>query len=209
MLYGRLPTSRMSAGKRLKSYSSASEQCTVTRGGGNSLASRDARSRSSSITSSLPTRSSSGRVRAPSPGPISTMKSSWAGLMASTMRASTRGSCRKCCPNLLRGRCELNGELDGFDQAAGIGFAGPGEVERSAVVDRGAHERQAEGDVHALAEACVLEHRQSLVVIHGEHGVGVFHPVGNEQRVGRNRAACRDAFFHGLGDGRSDHLHVL
>src|SRR5438105_4213975 len=159
MLYGRLPTRRMPAGKRAKSYSSASAQCTVTRGGGNSLASPDARSRSSSITCKPETRCSSGRVSAPSPGPISTMKSAEEGLIASTMRESTRGSWRKCCPNLLRGRCEVDGKLHRLDQAARVGASGAGEVERGAVVDRGAHEGQPERDVHPLAEARVLQHR--------------------------------------------------
>src|SRR5262245_17983138 len=111
------------------------------------------------MTSILPTLESSGFVSAPSPGPISTMNSPGAGLMASMMRASTPGSCRKCCPNRLRGRCELNGELDGFDQAARVGASGAGEIERGAVIDRGAHERQAERHVHAAAEGRVLQDR--------------------------------------------------
>src|SRR6476646_4915496 len=137
----------------------------------------EARSRSSSITSIFLTLDSKGLVRAPSPGPISTMKSSATGLIASTMRARTPGSCRKCCPNLLRGRCKLDGELHRLDQAAGIGLAGAGEVERGAVVDRGAHERKAEGHVDAAAERGVLEHRQALVVVHRQHCVGALAPL--------------------------------
>src|SRR5437660_4261385 len=166
MLYGRLPTKRIPAGKRPKSYSSASAQCTVSWYGGKRAASAAARSRSSSMASSFPTRSMSGALSAPSPGPISTSTSPGCGAIASTRRASTRGSCRKCCPNLLRGRCELDRKLERLAQAAGIGAAAAGDVERGAVVNRGTHERQPERDVHAPAERGVLEHGQSLVVIH-------------------------------------------
>src|SRR5688572_2678220 len=106
------------------------------------------------------------------------MKSSAEGWMASTMRVRTPCSCRKCCPKRLRGRCELDGKLHRFDQAAGVGAAGARDVERGAVVDRGAHERQAEGHVDALAERRVLEHRQALVVVHREHRVGGFNRCG-------------------------------
>src|SRR6185436_17021273 len=158
------------------------------------------------ITSIFLTLDSNGFVRAPSPGPISTMNSSGAGAIASTMRARTRGSCRKCWPNLLRGRCKLDGELHRLDQAAGVGLAGAGEVERGAVVDRGAHEGKAEGDVDAAAERGVLEYRQSLVVVHGKHRVGVLEPLRDEQRVGRDRSGGVDA---GGGDGRRDDVLVL
>src|SRR3989441_5377960 len=187
MLYGRLPTRRRPAGKRAKSNSSASAQCTVSLNGGKHAASAAARSRSSSIASSLPARSRSGPVSAPSPGPISTRKSFAAGETASTMRASTRGSCRKCWPNLLRGRCEVDGKLQRLGEAARVGAVGAGKIERRAVVDGRADERQAERDVHAAAEARVLQHRQSLVVIHGEHAIGLAQPLGHEQRIGGER----------------------
>src|SRR5436190_21397002 len=151
MLYGRLPTRRMPEGKRAKSNSSASAQCTVSLKGGKRAASADARSRSTSIASSLPARSMSGAVSAPSPGPTSTGKSFGEGETASTMRASARGSCRKCCPKRFRGRCgglsELGGKLERFGEAGGVAPAGAGKIERRAVIDRGADERQAERHV--------------------------------------------------------------
>src|SRR4051812_34523770 len=150
-----------------------------------SLTSRSARSRSISIVSTFPVFARSSRVRTPSPGPISTMKSSLAGSIAATIFSSTHGSWRKCCPKRLRGRCELDGKLERLNQAAGIGLAGAGQVERRAVVDRRAHERQAERDVDAAAEARVLQHRQSLVVVHGERAVGSLEALGYEKRVGR------------------------
>src|SRR6185503_7070864 len=171
---------RMPRGSCPKSKSSASPWCTTIL----SCLRPAARSRSSSITSIFSTLESKSLVSAPSPGPISTMKSSFAGSTASRIFARTPRSCRKCWPNRLRGRCELNGELYRLDQAAGIGLAGACEVERGAVVDRGAHERKAEGHVDAAAEARVLEHRQSLVVVHGEHGVRLLQALGNEKRIG-------------------------
>src|SRR5688572_21787550 len=167
---------RMPAGNWPKSNARASAWWTVIL----SSESRAARSRSSSMTWMFPVLERTGRVRAPSPGPISTRKSSGDGSSASMIRASTPGSCRKCCPNLLRGRCELDGKLHRLDQASGVGLAAAGEVERGAVVDRGAHERQAERDIDAAAEARVLQHRQSLVVVHGEHRVGAFQPLRHE-----------------------------
>src|SRR5256885_13212369 len=192
----------MPGGKRLKSYSSASAQCTIRCGGGSSAASPEARSRSSSMTSKCPTNFSKCLVSAPSPGPISTMKSVFDGLMACTRRASTPGSCRKCWPKRLRGRCELDRKLGRLDQAARVRPAGSGELEGSAVVDRGAHERQAEGHVHAASEARVFEHREALVMVHGEHAIGAAQPLRHEQRVSGNRAARRDARVHGGGNGR-------
>ena len=53
-----------------------------------------------------------------------------------------------------------------------IDLARAGEVERRAVVDRGADDGQPERDVHRMAEGGVLEHRQPLVVVHRQHGVG-------------------------------------
>src|SRR5204863_2318088 len=199
----------MPGGKRVKSYSSASAQCTVRCGGGSSAASPEARSRSSSMTSKCPTNFSKCLVSAPSPGPISTMKSVFDGLMACTRRASTPGSCRKCWPKRLRGRCERDRKLGRLDQAARVGLAGSGELERGAVVDRGTHERQAEGHVHAASEARVFEHREALVMVHGEHAIGGAQPLRHEQRVSRNRAARRDARVRSGGNGGRDDLEGL
>src|ERR1700694_5855267 len=209
MLYGRLPTIRTPAGKRVKSYSSASAQCTVKRGGGNSAASREARSRSISIASIFPSFCRRGPVSAPSPGPISTMKSSLEGLMDSTRRASTRGSCRKCWPKRLRGRCEFDRKLGGLDQAARVGLPGASKRERGAMVDRGADERQAKRHGHAAPEPRVFEHRKALVVVHGERAIGCVQPLRHEPRVRGDRAARRNPRGRRSGNRRRDDLDVL
>src|SRR5574341_234764 len=199
----------MPSGKRAKSNSSASAQCTVSFQGGKVAARLEARSRSSSIASSFATFSSSGAVSAPSPGPISIRTSSGKGPMAATMRATTPFSWRKCCPNRLRGRCELDGKLQRLGKAARIGAPGAGEVERGAVIDGGAHERQAERDVHAAAEGSVLEHRQALIVIHGEHAGGALQALRHEKRVRRQRADRVDAGFRRLRDRGRDDVAIL
>ena len=55
------------------------------------------------------------------------------------------------------------------------------------MVDRGADPRQPERDVDRMAEACVLEHRQALVVVHREHRVVAREARGHECGVRRER----------------------
>ncbi len=77
------------------------------------------------------------------------------------------------------------------------------------MIDRGAHERQPERDVHAAAERGVLEHRQSLVVVHGEHAVRAFQALGDEERIGRQRSARFDAGCFRFGDRGGNDVPVL
>ena len=57
------------------------------------------------------------------------------------------------------------------DQAVGPRDAMAGDVERRAVIGRGAHEGQAERDVDRLVEGDRLDRDQRLIVIHGERRV--------------------------------------
>ena len=66
---------------------------------------------------------------------------------------------------------QLPGHADRLDQAGGVGPAAAGDVERRAVVGAGAHQRQAQRDVHALFDAEVLHRDQPLVVVHRDHHV--------------------------------------
>src|SRR5262245_49031139 len=75
-----------------------------------------------------------------------------------------------CTPSFMR---ERDGEVDGGGEAAGVGAVGAGEIERGAVIDGGAQDRQAERHVDRAIEAGVLDHGQALVVIHREHGVAL------------------------------------
>ena len=89
-------------------------------------------------------------------------------------------------------------------------LAGPRDVERRAVVDRRADDRQAERDVHAGVERHQLHRRVPLVVVHHDDRV-VAVPVHRleEHGVGRVRPAGRDARCDGRGDRGSDVLGVL
>ena len=77
----------------------------------------------------------------------------------------------------------LQGLFYGGAQAAGIGPAAAGQIQRRAVIHRGAHQRQAEGDIDGVAESLVFEHRQALVVVHRQHCVGTLQMGCGEQGV--------------------------
>src|SRR5690606_10648981 len=210
MLYGRLPTtlSVLGAGaSAAKSNSSAFARCTTSRPLPSSSAARASASRGSiSTTCNRPTRSTSGRVSAPWPPPISTTTSFGSGSIAATIFAITAGSCRKCWPKRLfawirviaamrraarsRGRaaCERERELDGRAEAVVPRAAGAGERERGAVVDRCPDDRQPERDVHDRAEIERLQRRQRLIVVHRDHDVAARERLGRERGVGRHRA---------------------
>ena len=67
----------------------------------------------------------------------------------------SRSGGRAATPSIVgaRGRRAMSSAMrEGGDQAGRIGAAGAGDVERSAVVRRGAHEGQAERDVDAAGE---------------------------------------------------------
>ena len=53
------------------------------------------------------------------------------------------------------------------------------------MIHRGAHKGQPQCDVDAFTEAGVFQHRQALVVIHGQHGIGALQHKGLKERVGR------------------------
>ena len=106
-------------------------------------------------------------------------------------------------------RGELDRQAGRGDEAAGIGAAGAGEVERRAVVHRGAHDGQPQRHVHRVAEAGVLEHRQALVVVHGQHHVVVRQRARHEHGVGRQRAVDQHAGGARALDGGRDHVAVL
>ena len=91
-------------------------------------------------------------MSAPRPGPIST--SACAGLRrdlahdaiehaAVVQEMLAEALAREDQAAVLAPLGELEREARGGDEAAGIGAAGAGEIERRAVVDRGAHDGQA------------------------------------------------------------------
>ena len=74
------------------------------------------------------------------------------------------------------------------EQTLCIGAAGTRKIERSPVIDRGAHDGQTEGDVDPSVEGGVLEHGQALVVIHGQLCMRAGETMLCEQRIGRERS---------------------
>src|SRR5438045_1804258 len=86
-------------------------------------------------------------------------------LHLSTFRANAAPS-GFCISLLSIAPRQCGSHLDRGAQTAGIRLARAGEVERGAVVDGGADQRQPERDIDAAPEACVFEHRQSLIMIH-------------------------------------------
>ncbi len=88
-----------------------------------------------------------------------------------------------------------------MDQAGGIGHAATGQVERRAVIDRHPRIRQAQGDVDCLLKACVLEHGQSLIVIHRQDCVEVDQHLRQKCAVGGQRSTQ----IQSLGAQRENH----
>src|SRR5438876_7538840 len=106
-------------------------------------------------------------------------------------------------------RGELEREVDRGIDAAGVRRARlrsiGREIERRAVVDRRANERQSERYVHATPEGGRLERGQALVVVHGDDRIVAARVVRYEDRVRGNRprdVVARDA--RGRDGGRYD-----
>ena len=59
-----------------------------------------------------------------------------------------------------------DGRVERGDHAARIRAARAGQIQRGAVIDRRADDRQPERDIDALAERRVLQHGQALIVEH-------------------------------------------
>ena len=201
--------------------SSASPSMIVSRPGKASASSASAAtargSRSMAVTCFAPA-SSSARVSPPGPGPISTMLTvlerrrrardprGEVGVeqemlaerfyrrqfVAANHLAERRQTWRQAAARWRA--CAISpASLQRGDQAGGIGLAGAGDVERGAVIGRGADEGQAEGDVDAAVEIDGLERDQRLVVIHAQRRVVTLARLGMEQRVGGEGAAGGDA----------------
>lgn len=85
----------------------------------------------------------------------------------------------------------------------------PRDVERSAVIGRGADERQAQGDIDALVELQRFQRDQGLVVIHAQGRIIARACPRREQRVARDGAESGDPLGLQGGDGRGDDAGFL
>ncbi|OAX65640.1 hypothetical protein A6R71_07360 [Xanthomonas translucens pv. arrhenatheri] len=106
-------------------------------------------------------------------------------------------------------RGQLRALRDRGEQAGRVGAAAPGQFQRGAVIDRHARVGQAQGQVHRLLEAAVLEHRQSLVVVHRQHRIDAGQFLRQERGVGRQRAEQAHAFAAQGVEDRHHHLDFL
>src|ERR1051326_5707053 len=170
-------------------------------------------SRSTATTRSAPS-SNSARVRPPGPGPTSYVVAFASGPAARAIRRVRFKSGRKFWPSNFRAAApcvamtspsggsgsaaaigQLRGESDGRKHAARIGLALSGNVQRGAVVGRGADDRQPQRNVHAFPESQCLHRDQRLVVIHAESGIVAGARTGMEHRVGgkRSKHVCASA----------------
>lgn len=70
---------------------------------------------------------------------------------------------------------EVDGKLNRGMQAADVRASRTRKRQGRTVIDRCSDDRQTERHVDGVPEAGVLEHRQSLIVKHGEEGVGLRH----------------------------------
>ena len=162
---------------------------------------------------------SSARVRPPGPGPTSITVTPSSGPAARAIRPVRLRSSRKFWPSDLRamrpwrridfaqrrqrvdhlagaiasGADEARRELERGDEARRARAAGAGDVERGAVIRRGAHERQAERHIDRMIERERLDRDQRLIVIHRERGVVAAPRGGVEHGVGRQRPARQNA----------------
>jgi hypothetical protein len=72
--------------------------------------------------------------------------------------------------------------------------------------DGGADDGQPQRHVDAGAEARVLEHRQALVVVHGEDAIAILQPPWMKQGIGRQRPGEGKAFGAKLFEHRVDRV---
>jgi hypothetical protein len=97
----------------------------------------------------------------------------------------------------------------GGEQAGVVGGAETGDVEGGAVIDAGADEGQADGDVDAVFDPEVLDGDEALVVVLGHHGVEGSGAGSHEDGVGGPGSADVDAFAPRGFDGGGDDVQVL
>jgi hypothetical protein len=81
--------------------------------------------------------------------------------------------------------------------------------EAGAVVHRGPHDGQAQGDVDGPAEGHQLDRYEALIVVAGDHRVELAVGGAAEHRVARNRVADVDAARAAALDHRREHFLLL
>ena len=104
---------------------------------------------------------------------------------------------------------DVDGGEDGRSHRARVRLVAAGHLEGGAVVRRGAHVRQAGGEVDAVLEGERLEGREPLVVVHRQRGVEILEMIEAEEAVGGEGTEGEDALVGGLLDGGDDDVLLL
>src|SRR5260370_19844957 len=97
----------------------------------------------------------------------------------------------------------------GFDHAASVGDARARNIERRAMVYRGADDRQPDRDVDARLKAQYLDRPVALVMVHRHHEVEVSAAGAEEHRVRRQRTQRSDSLTLSALNRRYDCLLLL
>lgn len=90
---------------------------------------------------------------------------------------------------------QIHSKVDGAVEAAWVGFALPGDVQCSAVVDAGSDDGEAECGVDRAIERECFDRDMALIVIHADEDIGCFSFPGEECRVRGERTFHVDPFF--------------
>lgn len=98
----------------------------------------------------------------------------------------------------------VDGEFDGGDHGAGVGFVFADDIECGAVVDGGSDEGEAEGDVDGFVEFEEFDGDEPLVVIHSDDEVVFALECVDEDGVAGEGAVDIAALFACHGDGGGD-----
>ena len=77
------------------------------------------------------------------------------------------------------------------------------------MVDRGADKRQSQGDINGASKTAVLEHRQALVMIHGQNGIAVSNSAAIKHGICRQWTVQVNAFFTQVLQCRNNGVQLL
>src|SRR6266704_2874920 len=104
---------------------------------------------------------------------------------------------------------KLCGDPDGGEEALVPGDATPGDVERRAMIDRGANDRKTEGDVDPAFEAVHLDGDVALVMILSDDDVELAARGAPEDRIRRPGAGDLQPLSASALHGRPDGADLL
>ena len=96
-----------------------------------------------------------------------------------------------------------------MEEAAGIGFGLPCDIEGGAVVDAGADDGEAEGGIDGGVEGEGFEGDVALIVVHADDGVGAAASFREEGGIWRQGSGDADSSGGGGVDGWDDEAFLF